>query len=49
LPLAFGVWHFVRAGRLSPLAALGALVLGASYQVWAGIGHRLRARGRPAA
>jgi len=50
VPLAaFGLWHFIRAGQLSPLAALGSVALGASYQFWAGIGHRLRARGRPAA
>jgi hypothetical protein len=48
LPLAgFGLWHFIRAGQLSLLAALGSIAVGASYHLWASIGHRVRARGRP--
>ena len=47
IPLAvFGMWHFVWSGRVSPLAAVCWGLLGASYPLWAGMAHRLRARGR---
>jgi hypothetical protein len=49
LPLAgYGLWHFIRAGRISVLAAAGWLLVGASYQLWATIGHQMRARRAPA-
>jgi hypothetical protein len=41
---AFGLWHFIHGGQLSPLAALGSVAVGASYQLWASIGHRMRER-----
>jgi hypothetical protein len=48
VPLAaFGVWHFIHIGRLSMVAASAWVIVGASYQLWASIAHRLRARGRP--
>jgi len=43
----FGLWHFTHAGQLSLVAAFGSVAAGASYQLWATIGHRIRARGRP--
>jgi hypothetical protein len=36
----------VRSGRVSPPAALGWALLGASYPFWAGLAHRVRARSR---
>ncbi len=46
MPLAlFGSWRFIHGGMYI-MSALAAVVLGASYHLWASIGHRLRVRER---
>jgi hypothetical protein len=48
IPLAaVGIWYFVHTGEISRLAAAWWIVVGASYQVWATIFHRIRTQHRP--
>ena len=45
VPLAaYGYWHFIQAGDVSPLAAGVSALLGGSYHLWADIAHRWRSR-----
>jgi hypothetical protein len=47
IPLAlFGGWRFIHADGMPVMTAVAAVVLGGSYHLWAGIGHKLRASGR---
>ena len=49
MPLAvFGTWHFIRAGEVSPLAAVASARVGGSYHLWAAWAHRWRSRPREA-
>ncbi len=43
VPLAlYGAWHFLGTGQVSIPGAAIAIVLGASYHLWASLGHRWR-------
>jgi hypothetical protein len=45
LPLAvFGYYFFLHSKQITVLTAVIALVIGASYQMWSNIYHRVRAR-----
>jgi hypothetical protein len=41
---AIGFWYFLRTGEASVPTAIAAALLGGSYQLWAGLLHRIRAR-----
>ena len=46
IPLAlFGGWRFIHGGGMPVSTAVIAVVIGASYHLWASIGHALRVRG----